>query len=328
MQRLQSWAHRRCARIVDDVSFGFINLLHTRHVLPADFIDQFHAYVNSWRQRSPEDYYSIASIPPLEVELRPGRMRFPSPLPCPFPANNHATFDLFPCSGGWKAPTMFIGHGLLSVSDIGYRMWCRRLNACGWNAVFCHLPYHYSRRIPWHWTGEFTICPHLIYSAEGLRQSVMEIRMMIDLISRHGCTLFGGWGTSYGGWIMALLGCVDPRMQRLILVEPILNIESAIWRSPAAVTMRHMLWRHSITPDDTHPHLRLCCPSRLVPLTEKQHILLLAGAFDQIAVPEEIETLHKAWPGSHYYCFPQGHVGYRLMPESFRLARELWHKEF
>ena len=47
----------------------------------------------------------------------------------------------------------------------------------------------------------------------------------------------------------------------------------------------------------------------------------------ETALLGEIEELAQKW-GAHYACFPQGHVGYTLMPESFRMAQELWAGDF
>jgi len=74
--------------------------------------------------------------------------------------------------------------------------------------------------------------------------------------------------------------------------------------------------------------MRLVCPASQKPLLAPEHILMLAGEFDRIAPPAEIEELARLWGGAHYACFPQGHVGYTLMPESFRMVQELWPSDF
>ena len=61
---------------------------------------------------------------------------------------------------------------------------------------------------------------------------------------------------------------------------------------------------------------------------DPKHVIMLAGQYDRIAPPEEIEELSRLWGGTHFACFPQGHVGYTLMPESFRLAQEIWPERF
>ena len=127
---------------------------------------------------------------------------------------------------------------------------------------------------------------------------------------------------------MALLGCAEPALQRLILVEPILNADHAIWQSPASVTLRAALRRVGMKPVHTAPHLRLVCPTLLEPQTPTDKIILIAGEYDRIASPGQIRELHQAWAGSHYSCHPQGHVGYTLMPESFRIAQKTWPDDF
>jgi len=316
------------ALAVDWLSFSFVNLLQSRHPLPADFRARWDQFSVEWATRPVEDFYRVPAefIPPELPDSR--RLLFTSPYPGEHDINNQAAFDFFPCKEGWTAPTMLIAHGLMSVSDIGYRLWARRLNARGWNAVFVHLPYHYSRRLPFHFHGELCIGGDLLRTAVGIRQSVVECRIVLQQLRRKGGTLFGAWGTSYGGWIMALLACFEPLLQRLVLVEPILNINNAIWKAPSSIALRASLRRLGLTPEDTAGSLRLVCPGKLKALLPGKHMIMLAGEYDRIAPPHEVEDLARSWDNAHYACFPQGHVGYTLMPESFRMAQELWPADF
>lgn len=328
MKRLLARLDEARALAIDIASFGFVNVMQARHKLPADFRERWDVFTAEWAQRPVEEFYTIPpSFVPPELPDR-GRLRFASPYPGEYPENNQAAFDFFPCTQGWTAPTMLLAHGLMSVSDLGYRMWARRLNARGWNAVFIHLPFHYSRRLPGHFHGELSVGGELLRTAAALRQSVVECRIVLQQLAQKGGGLFGGWGTSYGGWIMALLGCFEPLLQRLVLVEPILNVENAIWRAPSSIMVRRGIRKFGITPEDTAGSLRLVCPAHQKPMMEGRHILMLAGQYDRIAPPEEIEDLSRRWEGSHFACFPQGHVGYTLMPESFRMVQEIWAADF
>ena len=316
------------AHVFDFVSFGLVNLLQARHRLPADFRARWDEFSAQWLQRPVEEFYAVpADFTPPELPDH-GRLLFPSPYPGEYLHNNTAAFDFFPCAKGWTAPTMLLAHGLMSVSDLGYRLWARRLNARGWNAVFVHLPFHYTRRLPGHFHGEYSVGGELLRSALGVRQAVVESRIVLQQLRKKGGRLFGAWGTSYGGWIMALLGCFEPLLQRLILVEPILDLDSAIWKSPSSVSIRAALRRAGIGPEETARNMRLACPAHQKPLVDPKHVLMLAGQYDQIAPPEQIEELARVWGGTHFACFPQGHVGYTLMPESFRMAQELWPADF
>jgi dienelactone hydrolase len=316
------------ALLVDWVSFGFVNVMQARHRLPDDFRVRWDQFTAEWAGRPVEEFYRIPDDFVRPVLPDSGRLLFRSPYPGEHDVNNQASFDFFPCKEGWTAPTMLLAHGLMSVSDFGYRLWARRLNTRGWNAVFIHLPYHYSRRLPWHFHGELCVGGELLRTAAGIRQSVVECRIVLQELRKKGGNLFGAWGTSSGGWIMALLACFEPLLQRLVLVEPILNVDNAIWKAPSSVTVRAALRKIGIRPEDTVGSMRLVCPGKLKPLLPANHILTIAGQYDKIAPPGEIEELAKQWGGAHFACFPQGHVGYTLMPESFRMAQEIWAADF
>ena len=57
-------------------------------------------------------------------------------------------------------------------------------------------------------------------------------------LRERGCEEFGVLGTSYGGWIGALLAMVERDFRFVALMAPIVNVEHAIWGSPAARFMR------------------------------------------------------------------------------------------
>ena len=334
LRHLHRPLHRLWARALDDASFGAINLLHLRHDADAD---GFRAYIARWASASFDDYYRLPegaeavldALRDVETpEPKAGRLCFASPLTSPAAANNAAVYDLFPCAGGWRAPTMLLTHGLMSVSDVGYRLWAAHWNARGWNVVFAHLPYHYARRPAGTVSGELAVTADLVRTVEGVRQAVLEMRLLLRWLSGRGGRLFAGWGTSYGAWVLALLASVEPLLHRVALIEPILDVQAAIWESPACATMRRTLRRRGIVPEDTAAHLRLCCPLHVPPRMEPRHVLILAGLYDRIAPPRTVRALHEKWSGSHYGEFAQGHVGYRLLPESFRLAAELWPEDF
>ena len=94
------------------------------------------------------------------------------------------------------------------------------------------------------------------------------------------------------------------------------------------MALRAALRKIGIRPEDTASSMRLVCPGKLKALIPGKHILTIAGQYDKIAPPEEIEELARQWDNAHFACFPQGHVGYTLMPESFRMAQEIWATDF
>ena len=308
---------RPSALAADAIMCASINLLQSRHRLDSQSREEMERYVIACEKLTVHDYYAVAEEAGLSSKITSAKtVTWRSPIATQFEINNSARVDLFPCHRGWTAPTVLMLHALLSATRIGYRRWAAYFNKLGWNACFVHLPYHYSRIPSGHWNGELAITANLIRNAEGIRQGVMELRQLITALRAQGCREFGVLGTSYGAWIGALLACVEPDLRFVALMAPIVNVEHAIWESPAAIYMRRELRRANIEPALVARHYHLSSPSHNTPLCGAERVLFVAGEFDLIARPEHIEEIHRQWQGSELLKVPQGHFGYRMIRET------------
>ncbi|WP_286004348.1 hypothetical protein [Geitlerinema calcuttense] len=177
--------HRIAGLTVDYAAFRSLNFWHWRHHVHASTEDEVIAYGDQWLPVSTEEYYRQPQgrCPLAELPVqggKPQRITFPSPHPCDRPENNRVGMDVF-LSRPWdEAPVMIFMHGFMSASDTGYHLWCRLMNQRGVNAIFLHLPYHYSRRPAGYVSGELAISADLTRLAEGIRQAVKELRLIID----------------------------------------------------------------------------------------------------------------------------------------------------
>ncbi|MFZ5806396.1 MAG: alpha/beta hydrolase family protein [Verrucomicrobiota bacterium] len=317
-----TWTHDVWSRMVDGAAFGFINLLQLRAKAGTHDARAMEDYIRQWEGASLQDYYAI----PAEREFlklpESGVGRFPSAHITGCAENDMLCVEIWPGPRGKKSPAMILSHGFMSVSDVGYRIWAKHLNRLGWTAVFFHLPYHYGRKPKGTLSGEIAISANLIRTAEAIRQGVMDLRLLCRSLKAQGASKVGCWATSYGGWLASLACVVEPQLDTAWLIEPMTDIHHAIWKSPAARTMRHQLKKRSISSDMVNPHMRFVCPSYHNPVIPADHILLIAGIFDETSPVQSINGLHQKWAGSHYAELRQGHVGYQLMPASWRLAKE------
>jgi pimeloyl-ACP methyl ester carboxylesterase len=314
---------RSSALAADAVMCGLINVIQARHRLhgqsKADMVRYFESYENLTLQ----EYYNVEDDADLSGQIDDQEtVTWRSPLQTGFPANDMARADLFPCTGGWSRPTVLMLHALMSASSIGYRRWAAHFNKLGWNACFVHLPYHYSRVPSGYWNGELAITADLPRNAEGIRQGVLESRQLIRALRAHGCSEFGLLGTSYGAWISALVACLESNLRFVALMAPIVNVEHAIWESPASIFMRTQLRRANIDRPLVARHVRLSSPSHHQPLCDPRRILFVAGQFDLIARSEHIEETQQLWRGSELLKVPQGHFGYRMMRETVALLEK------
>jgi 1-acyl-sn-glycerol-3-phosphate acyltransferase len=336
--RGQKNALRRLAATgVDFAMCASMNLLQSRHRLHARSREEMERYVIQCEKLTVHDYYAATADVDLVRQLdglvprrastfgngaTPRIVKWASPIQTNFAANNIARVDLFPSTRGWTAPTVLMLHALMSATHIGYRRLAKRLNELGWNACFVHLPYHYSRVPRGYWNGELAITADLIRNAEGLRQGVMEIRQLIGALRARGSREFGVLGTSYGGWIGALLATVECDLRFVALMAPIVNVEHAIWENPGAAFMRKELRRANIEPSLIARHFHLSSPSHNLPLCDPTRILFVSGEFDLIARPSDIEQIHQKWAGSELLRVRQGHFGYRMLRETIARLKE------
>lgn len=325
MNRLwkDSWA-----KIIDGVSFGMINTIQLRGKSGRHGVEQFEEYVSGIEKLTFEEFYAVPDC--LQIEKLPERGTFSclSPLVSGTRENDQMHLDIWLGPKGWQSPAMFMLHGHMSVSDVGYKMWAKKLNKLGWTALFFHLPYHYGRRPRYALSGEMALSSNLIRTSEGLRQAVVELRAVLRMLKKRGCPHVGLWGTSYGAWVAGLLVALESSISTAWLLEPIVDIDWAVWESPATIVLRRQLRQRGITRESVRRLMEKLCPGNSKPLLPYERILLLAGTFDRIAPPETIQVLHKKWAGSHYAEFRQGHVGYQLMPESLRLAKKKFPELF
>jgi pimeloyl-ACP methyl ester carboxylesterase len=206
-------------------------------------------------------------------------------------------------------------HALMSASRVGYRRYAAHFNELGWNACFVHLPYHYSRVPRGHWNGELAITADLIQRG-GAAIGGNRVAAIDGDFARTRLRRFGVLGTSYGGWIGALLAMVERDFRFVALMAPIVNVRHAIWASPAARFMRRELRRANRLISRCTAFLHLSSPMHNQPLCDPARVLFVAGEFDLIARPEDVEEVHGKWCGSELLRVPQGHFGYRMLRET------------
>jgi len=314
---------RVAATSVDSLMCASMNLVHLRHRLHARSRDEMERYVTECEKLTAHDFYAVPRNGGPANEIgNDATLTWHSPISTKFPANNIARADFFRCTRGWSAPTVLMLHALMSATHIGYRRWAVHFNGLGWNACFMHLPYHYSRVPRGYWNGELAITADLIRNAEGLRQGVIEVRQLIAALRKRGCNDFGVLGTSYGGWIGALLAMVERDLRFVALMAPIVNVEHAIWENPGARFMRRELRRANIEPSLVARHFHLSSPMHNQPLCNGDRVLFVAGEFDSIARPADLETIQQKWRGSELLRVRQGHFGYRMLRETITRLKE------
>jgi len=279
-------------------------------------LEKLHSYLRECERQDQRSFYATPEenqtlIPP--AWRRDGNLlSWNSPMESPHSENNTARARLYEINKPSGAPTLILLHSLMSANDFGYRRIAERFNKKGWNVVFPHLPYHYTRRAKGYWNGALTITSDLIRNAETLRQSVIELRQIMAWARQRGSTRIALLATSYGAWVASLSLSLEVT-DFTILLQPVADVRHATFKSPASSMMSALLLRNKIYPDLIARHAHLSSPTQVTPLTAPRRITIIGGRYDRLSPSESLKSLCEIWGGAHYREVPQGHFGYCAM---------------
>jgi pimeloyl-ACP methyl ester carboxylesterase len=311
--------HKCCSQIVDWATCEAINALHARAWRETTTLEEAQEMLARLSGIEPQEFYRAhAAVVKYEPAQGPRRLEAVTAHPSGVAENDRLVFDFFPADSKWERPLMFLLHGLMSVSDAGYRMWARRMNGRGWHVVFVHLPYHYSRTPRGFWSGELALGPNGKRNIEALRQAVCDVRSLARWAEQRGVLRWGVLGMSYGGWVGGLLATLEQSAGPFFLIEPPVDFCHATWESPASRALRRMLEGRGLRREIVRDLDRLVSLVEMQPCCAPRAVTLFSGEYDSICPPSSIHALARKW-GCEHCCFPQGHVGYRLMREAFAL---------
>ncbi len=176
------------AYALDGAMCGTMNALQWRHRANMCSSEELQTYLSACSVLSREEFYRP---PPLTGKRDGSWIEWDTPVLSGFPENDRARVRLQIGSGEPSAPTILLLHALMSASDFGYLRVARWLNERGWNTVFPHLPFHYSRRPRGYLNGELAITANMVRNGETLRQGVTELRQLMAMLRRrlHGIRL-------------------------------------------------------------------------------------------------------------------------------------------
>jgi pimeloyl-ACP methyl ester carboxylesterase len=245
-----------------------------------------------------------------------------------FPENQTFHADVFWTTGRPNsAPTLLLLHALMSAHPGGYYRIAADFNRRGWNVVFPHLPFHYRRKVPGFRQGALCITANLIRNGETLRQAVQEVRTLMVWLRSFGVGEFALMGTSFGGWTAALTSFLERDLRFLALLQPIADVEHAIWQNPVSVGLRRTLEEQEIPRTATPRHAHLSSPLHGQPQLDPQRIVLCGGRFDSVSPLGSLEALAQNWQNPALLVVPQGHFGYQAMRHTLAHIHSHWMQD-
>jgi pimeloyl-ACP methyl ester carboxylesterase len=312
-----SFLNRSFGLVIDSLLCSSLALLHRRHAGQISSREMVEKYLAECESRTRAQHFAVPSEPEDFRQETSNTISWRSSAlsVTRFPVNGRASTTLFQVQP--EAPTVIMLHALMSVSDAGYRHWAKTFNRLGWNAAFVHLPFHYSRRPRGHLGGELCCTADLVLTGDTLRQAVVEIRQLLAWLRARGGREFGLLGTSYGGWVAALVASLEPDLSFLALLAPMVNVVHALYEGPTSWIFREQLARAGLPPVLIERHAHLSSPLRVPPIGDTaSHTLIIGGSFDRIVRLSDLIALRDAWPGSELITLPQAHFSYGMIPRA------------
>jgi pimeloyl-ACP methyl ester carboxylesterase len=284
--------------------------------------EQLESYLSSCDCLRREEFFAVTNEIPA-IRSQGTLLCWPTPVPSRYPENNQVWAKVFWAGNDrqrFRAPTVIFLRALMSTGEFGYRRIAARFNARGWNAVLVELPYHSRRRPPGLPNGALALTADLPHNGETIRQAVIEVRQLMAWFRAQGCPEFGLIGTSYGGWIGALVSFLEADFRFITLLQPVTDIEHILWQSPAGSAVRRMLIQAGIKPGATSRHAHLTSPLHGRPLVPPDRVLIIGGAHDRITPPGVLQELVRRWGGVRYAEVNQGHFGYAAMAKALEVS--------
>lgn len=289
--------------------------------------EELEGYLSACEGLTREEFYAPSSpdLWRLEGPRLLGPSCWKSPWVESFAENQSYHADVFWTTGEPNsAPTLILLHALMSAHPGGYYRIAADFNQRGWNVVFPHLPFHYRRKVPGFPQGALCITANLVRNGETLRQAVQEVRTLMAWLRGQGVREFAIMGTSFGGWTAALTSFLENDLRFLALLQPIADVEHAIWDNPVSVGLRRILQERAIPRTATPRHAHLSSPLHGRPFLHRDRILLCGGQFDAVSPLSSLKVLAQNWRDPKLLVVPQGHFGYQAMRQTLSHIHTHW----
>ncbi len=247
------------------------------------------------------------------------KLRFPSPIETPDPANNVVHAEYFaPVGFGPNRPAVIVLH-ILGADFPLSRYMAARLADRGVAALFVKLPYYGERRPPGReGSSKKFLSTDIERTMTSMRQAVHDVRRAVCWLAARpdvDRARLGVSGISLGGIVSSLVAAIDPTIQQGAFLLAGGDLSSILWSMPEAAPYRALWVESGRTRADlkalTDPYDPLTYATRL----KGKKLLFIAGKVDEVVPPSSTLLLWDAAgrpPIRWYDCGHYSAVGYLL----------------
>jgi pimeloyl-ACP methyl ester carboxylesterase len=268
-----------------------------------------------WQAETPDEFYAIPpDVPRLEFSksllglsaLR-DRFTFPSTLTSPHPENNivHGQAHLHPKGAPYAALVIVHGHAMTNFAI--FERYARPAARAGLDVYYLSLPYHMQRAPHGTWSGQLSLNADVNGTAQAFRQGVKDLRSLITWIECERGIPIILLGVSLGAYTCCMTAVVDDRPATVISVLGGGSLAQLIWDGYQLNRSKSQLASRGVSSAQLEQYWKLIGPANWQPKIARDRILLMAGEYDPIVTPGNVNRLWRKWDHPALHWYPAGH---------------------
>jgi dienelactone hydrolase len=246
-----------------------------------------------------------------EESFRIYRLVFPSPLRTPWPANNVVPAEYYVPRGAGaakKVPAAVV-LDIMDGSAILPRMMARSAAQNGLAALYLPMPYYNARRPP-HDEHEQAVREDPTRMADGLRQTVMDVRRaraILGVQPEVDAARIGITGISMGGIMTALAAGVDGQFCRAVPILSGGDLATIVFHAHETRKLRAAFANKGMGRDAAAEALAPVEPLNFAARLGADRCLMINASDDEVIPKETTEKLCEAFGGPQVLWLPAGH---------------------
>ena len=227
-------------------------------------------------------------------------------------------------------PVVIFLHGFSAPDYRINKMWfsAQRFYDAGLDVVFMNLPLH-GGRMPssaaFH--GTAIIQPSLWRLSEACAQGVMDLRILIRHLVSRGAPKVGIMGYSWGGFHASMLACLEPRVDFIVSVAPVVSIADLVMSWPTRSFFEESIDEPAMMIRELRKILAPFTPLSHALGIPKDRVFLVASGNDGIIPAVHTEALWEHFGRPEIYWSCGGHILYfdkaRVTDRALRFVRNL-----
>ena len=266
----------------------------------------------------PEKYYKGTSEVPGFTFKRTQRLPlvdiyegdYPSLVRTPFPENNTVYATLYKLRRGKKGrPIVVMINGLHVDTNFYFDWWCWRFAAWGLDSVLINMPYAMRRVPPKSFSGQFTMTPDTMWTLLSIKQSFLDLQLLVNRLNADGYGKIGTFGVSYGALMSGIYVCKADNAHFAVLGMPPVDFVDVIhkWSFADELQAREAAGETTMLTDPRLPGLLSVC--EMTPRVPLSNIFIAAGTYDHLVTMESIDGAEKRWGRLPWLIkYPTGHI--------------------